>query len=219
MIGVFGGTFDPIHYGHLRSALEVQQLFQLRELRLIPCANPPHRQQPMTPASMRAEMVALAIANSPNLRCDNQELQRVGNSYTVDTLKALRAELGEESLVLFIGNDAFAQLPRWHCWQRLFDYAHIVVLTRPDSAAVIDFGEQQAFFSQRQVQMCSELSKKPAGLLLFQAVTALAISATAIRQQIASGRSPQFLLSDAVLDYITQHQLYQTDCLGTSCNK
>ena len=209
MIGVFGGTFDPIHYGHLRSALEVHTIFGLREVRLIPCANPPHRAQPMTQANLRADMVQLAIAHSPQLRCDRRELQRSGASYTLDTLKSLRQELAQESLLLFIGNDAFAQLTHWYCWQELFDYAHIVVLTRPDSVAVTDFGKQQAFFNERRAASIEQLNTHHAGLLWFQAVTALSISATAIRQLIASGHNPQFLLPDTVIDYITAHRLYQ----------
>ncbi|MFZ2724899.1 MAG: nicotinate-nucleotide adenylyltransferase [Methylococcaceae bacterium] len=209
-VGIFGGTFDPIHYGHLRSALEVQAIFELQQVRLIPCANPPHRELPMTPANLRADMVELAIASSPQLLCDRRELQRTGASYTLETLQSLRHELGETTLLLFIGNDAFAHLTRWYRWRELFAYAHIIVLTRPETESITDFGDESDFFANRRASSINELSKTQAGLLWFQAVTPLAISATAIRQLIASGNRPQFLLPDAVLDYIKQHRLYQT---------
>lgn len=210
MMGIFGGTFDPIHYGHLRSALEVQQYFNLRELRLIPCAQPPHRQQPLTDAARRLDMVQLAIADSPELRCDARELQRAGASYTVDTLHALRQELGTERIILFIGADAFVQLRCWYRWQQLFDYAHIVVLTRPETILTNEFSTGQVFFTPRLARHADELQHKPAGLLYFHTVTALAISATAIRRLIATQGNPRFLLPDAVIAYINAHQLYQT---------
>ena len=136
MIGIFGGTFDPIHYGHLRSALEVKDIFGLNEVRLIPCASPPHREQPAVTAEMRLQMLELAIKNQPGLKIDTRELDRhkVSDqtpSYMVDTLKSLRQEFPAEPLLLFIGTDAFKHLTSWHQWQQLFDYAHIVVMTRP----------------------------------------------------------------------------------------
>jgi len=110
MIGIFGGTFDPIHYGHLRSALEVKETFGLTEIRLIPSAQPPHREQPAATALMRLHMLELAIKNQPGLIIDTRELNRSGASYMVDTLKSLRQEFNDEPLLLFIGSDAFNQL-------------------------------------------------------------------------------------------------------------
>lgn len=205
MIGVFGGTFDPIHYGHLRSALEVQEIFGLSEVRFIPSATPPHRNQPAANAEHRRQMVELAIQNQPNFICDARELNRHGKSYMVDTLASLRQDFPDQPLLLFIGTDAFNQLTTWHQWQRLFDFAHIVVMTRPS------FNSQQLndFFTTRHTTDKTELSKTLAGKLYFQAITQLDISATAIRHFIAQQHSPKYLLPDAVLDYIKDKQLYQ----------
>ncbi|HEY8034595.1 MAG TPA: nicotinate-nucleotide adenylyltransferase [Methylobacter sp.] len=211
MIGIFGGTFDPVHYGHLRSALEVKDIFGLNEVRLIPCANPPHREQPAVTAEMRLQMLELAIKNQPGLKIDTRELDRhkasdPTPSYMVDTLKSLRQEFPAESLLLFIGTDAFKHLTGWHQWQRLFDYAHIVVMTRPgfETQALDDF------FKTRLAKDTSELAQNSAGKLCFQQITQLDISATAIRDIIARKQNPGFLLPDAVIEYIKQHKLYET---------
>lgn len=210
MIGIFGGTFDPVHYGHLRSALEVKDIFRLDEVRLIPCANPPHREQPAVTAEMRLRMLELAIKNQPGLKIDTRELDRYDQhqvpSYMVDTLESLRQEFPTEPLLLFIGADAFKHLTGWHQWQRLFDYAHLVVMTRPG------FESQQLddFFKARLAVDIKELSQTKAGKLCFQQVTQLDISATAIRDIIARKQNPGFLLPDAVIEYIKQHTLYET---------
>jgi nicotinate-nucleotide adenylyltransferase len=206
MIGIFGGTFDPIHYGHLRSALEVMEIFGLTEVRLIPSANPPHRAQPAAAAHMRRRMVELAIKNQPDLICDTRELDRGGDSYMVDTLKSLRQEFPDQSLLLFIGSDTFNDLTGWYQWQQLFDYAHIVVLTRPGFA----LQELDDFFKARLVGEEQNLSKKLAGTLVFSQVTQLDISATTIRRIIAKKQNPGFLLPDAVIAYIKQNMLYET---------
>ncbi|MFU8790453.1 MAG: nicotinate-nucleotide adenylyltransferase [Methylobacter sp.] len=210
MIGIFGGTFDPVHYGHLRSALEVKDIFGLDEVRLIPCAMPPHRGQPLASAKMRLQMLALAVKNQPSLKIDSRELDRYEQlqtpSYMVDTLKSLRQEFPNEPLLLFIGTDAFKHLTGWHQWQQLFDYAHIVVLTRP--GFVIE--QPDDFFKVRLAGDINELAQAIAGKLYFQQITQLDISATAIRNIIAQKENPGFLLPDAVIEYIKQNQLYGT---------
>jgi nicotinate-nucleotide adenylyltransferase len=205
MIGVFGGTFDPIHYGHLRSALEVQEIFGLTEVRFIPSATPPHRNQPATNAQQRRQMVDLAIQHQPRFVCDTRELDRQGKSYMVDTLASLRQDFPNQRLLLFIGTDAFNNLTSWHQWQRLFYFAHVVVMTRPS------FNSQQLddFFSARHITDKTALSNTLAGKLYFQAVTQLDISATAIRNLVTQQRSPKYLLPDTVLDYIKHNQLYE----------
>jgi nicotinate-nucleotide adenylyltransferase len=205
MIGIFGGTFDPVHYGHLRSALEVKEIFGLTEVRLIPSAQPPHREQPAATAPMRQRMLELSIQNQPGLMIDTRELNRHGASYMVDTLKSLRQEFKDEPLLLFIGSDAFNQLKTWHQWQHLFDYAHIVVMTRPG----FKIKNLDEFFKDRLVGERSELAHTVAGKLYFQQVTQLDISATAIRNMIAEQQNPGFLLPDTVIAYIRQHRLYQ----------
>lgn len=210
MIGIFGGTFDPVHYGHLRSALEVKDIFGLDEVRLIPCANPPHREQPAVTAEMRLQMLGLAIKNQPGLKIDTRELDRHKTdqtpSYMVDTLKSLRQEFPAEPLLLFIGTDAFKHLTGWHQWQQLFDYAHIVVMTRPG----FETQELDDFFKVRLAKNINELAQDSAGKLCFQQITQLDISATVIRDMIARKQNPGFLLPDAVIEYIKQHKLYET---------
>jgi len=206
MIGIYGGTFNPVHYGHLRTALEVKELFELEQLRLIPCRLPPHRDEPEVPAEIRLQMLEAAIADTPGFSVDRRELDRAGPSYMVETLQSLREELGREvSLLLFIGADAFAGLAGWYQWQHLFDYAHVVVMTRPG------FSGQALpeFLQQRCARTGEQLRRQAAGYLYFQEVTALAISATEIRQLLAVGHNPQFLLPDSVIALIRRYQLYQ----------
>lgn len=205
MIGIFGGTFDPVHYGHLRSALEVKTIFDLREVRLIPSAQPPHRQQPTTSALMRMEMLKLAIKNQAGLLVDAREINREGPSYMLDTLTSLRHEFTTEPLLLFIGSDAFNQLTTWYKWQQLFDHAHVIVLTRPGFDSQILDG----FFTERLTNKRTELAHNLAGKLYFQQVSQLDISASAIREMIAEQQDPGFLLPDTVIAYIRQHRLYQ----------
>lgn len=205
MIGIFGGTFDPIHYGHLRSALEVKEIFGLTEVRLIPSAQPPHREQPAATALMRLQMLELAVKNQPGLIIDTRELNRNGVSYMVDTLKSLRKEFKDEPLLLFVGSDAFNHLKTWYQWQHLFDFAHIVVMTRP-GFNILNLDE---FFKARLANEITELAHNLEGKLYFQQVTQLDISATAIRDMIMEQRNPGFLLPDTVIAYIRQHKLYQ----------
>jgi nicotinate-nucleotide adenylyltransferase len=204
MIGIYGGTFNPVHYGHLRTGLEVLELFELQQLRLIPCRLPAHREQPDVEPEQRLAMLQLACVDTSGFYADRRELDRDGPSYMVDTLRSLRDEYPDNSLVLFIGADAFAKLNLWHKWQHLFNYAHIVVMTRPH----YDVPELSDFLQQRLCSNKQLLKQAHAGLLLFQTVTALDISATAIRGFIAQGRNPKFLLPDAVIAYIRQQQLY-----------
>jgi nicotinate-nucleotide adenylyltransferase len=215
MIGVYGGTFNPVHFGHLRTGLEVLELFELQQLRLIPCRLPAHREQPDVEPEQRLAMLQLASAATPGFYVDRRELEREGPSYMVDTLRSLRDEYPDDSLILFIGTDAFAGLSHWYQWQHLFDYAHIVVMTRPQH----DLPVLTAFLQQRLCVDKRLLSQQLAGLLLFQTVTALDIAATAIRALITQGLSPQFLLPDAVIDYIRQHQLYLSPRQDSECKQ
>lgn len=215
MIGIYGGTFNPVHFGHLRTALEVSELFGLQQLRMIPCRRPPHRGQPEVAADMRLAMLELACADTPGFYADRRELDREGPSYMVDTLASLRMEHPQSGLLLFVGLDAFAGLTAWHRWQCLFDYAHVVVMTRPQFVAA----ELPAFLQQRLCTDSGQMRQRPAGLLFFQAVTALDISATRIRALIGAGRSPKFLLPDAVIGYIRHHQLYLSSEQDIECKQ
>ncbi len=214
-IGIYGGTFNPVHHGHLRTALEVSEQFNLGQLRLIPCRLPAHRQIPEVSAELRFSMLQLAIANSPGLQIDRRELDRVGPSYMVDTLESIALENPKASLILFIGADAFSGLEQWHCWQRLFEFAHIVVMTRPNYAKP----KLSAFLSCRLCHDQQQLFRTSNGQLYFQTVTALDISATTIRSLIASHRNPQFLLPDSVIEFIRDHQLYLLPTRDIECKQ
>lgn len=208
-VGVFGGTFDPVHYGHLRSALELVEGLGLRELRLMPCAVPPHRDAPGCSAQDRAAMVALAVAGEPSLRCDTRELDRPGVSYTIDSLAELRAELGGgHSLCMVMGCDALLGITGWRRWEELLDVAHIAVMARPGWTFPTE-GEVARWLDRHRSDDIGVLRSAPAGSVLVQELRPLAISSTEIRQLLAEGRSPRFLLPGPVLDYIQEHHLYQ----------
>ncbi|ROH87256.1 nicotinate-nucleotide adenylyltransferase [Pseudomethylobacillus aquaticus] len=209
MIGLLGGTFDPIHLGHLRLAQALSAALKLSMVRFIPAAVPPHRPQPQASAHQRAHMVSLAIAACPEFMLDTRELQRDGPSYTVNTLQALRAELGQHvSLCLLLGQDAFAGLAGWHHWQTLLEYGHIVIATRPDSATHDYSAKLQRWHDAHHVSALELLHEQPAGCIYHQAIPALPVSATAIRAALAKGEAVDACLSGAVLDYIRAEQLY-----------
>ncbi|MES9856059.1 MAG: nicotinate-nucleotide adenylyltransferase [Sedimenticola sp.] len=202
MIGILGGTFDPIHNAHLRTALDVLQALQLDEVCLIPLRQPPHRESPLLTPQQRLELVQLAVAGNPLFKVDDRELKRKGDSYTVDTLLSLRQELGDQPICLLMGTDAFRGFPDWHKPEEILKLAHLVIMQRP--------GEKHPpIYPDRTTTAPQQLRKSPGGLIFFQPVTQLAISATAIREQLQQGRSPRYLLPDAVLDIIEKKQLYR----------
>jgi nicotinate-nucleotide adenylyltransferase len=207
MIGILGGTFDPIHYGHLRPAQEALRALPLTEIRLVPAGQPPHRRAPVASAAHRLRMAELAVADLPGFVVDDREIRRRGPSYTVLTLEALRAELGEQPLCLLLGMDAFAGLETWHQWERLPLLAHLVVLTRPGWKFPSQ-AELHRWARDRLAPVAAELARAPAGRIYFQAVTPQEISASGIREAIAHGRPVAGLLPPAVLDYIRQNRLY-----------
>ena len=209
MIGLLGGTFDPVHFGHLRPALDMQQALSLDEVRLIPCRVPPHRDAPHASPAQRLMMLRLAISGERALSIDERELRRDGPSYMIDTLQSLRAEFGNvRPLALLIGMDALQGLDRWHRWRELADLCHIVVATRPGWTPP-QSGAVAALVQERRVEEVEELRVRPAGRLLFCPVTSLDISASRIRALLAAGESPRYLLPGAVLDYIQTTNLYQ----------
>lgn len=216
MIGVFGGTFDPVHFGHLRPALDVKQALGLREMRLIPAFQPPHREVPVANPGQRLTMLRAAVGDEPDLLVDNREMRREGVSYMVDTLLSLREELGDEPLCLVLGADAFMQLDGWRQWQRIPELAHLVIAHRPGWEMEVDLlsEELQLLWRQRLAAEASELTAQPAGRLWLQPVTQLDISATRIRDLVAAGESPRFLLPDAVWNLIRMHGLYGVHEVG-----
>nr|WP_170948761.1 nicotinate-nucleotide adenylyltransferase [Pseudomonas sp. Irchel 3A7] len=207
-IGVLGGTFDPVHVGHLRGALEVAESLALDELRLVPSARPPHRDTPQVSAKDRLAMVKCAVAGVAPLMVDARELQRDKPSYTIDTLELMRAELAaDDQVFLLLGWDAFCGLPTWHRWEELLQHCHILVLQRPDA----DSEPPDALRNLLAARSVSDplALKGPSGQIAFVWQTPLAVSATQIRQLLASGKSVRFLVPDAVLAYIDAHGLYR----------
>jgi len=209
-IGVFGGTFDPIHYGHLRSAFEMLQALRFDEVRLIPCSDPPHRGVTYADGAQRYHLVELAIAGQEGLIADDRELRRGGPSYTIDTLTALREEFPERSLGLIIGMDAFLGLPGWHRWDEILDVAHIVVAHRPGWKAP-DIGALGDLISDRGTHKVDDLHTVTNGRIHIHAVTQLEISSTEIRELVAAGRDPRFLMPDVVRDEILKTGIYNGD--------
>ncbi len=211
-LGIFGGTFDPVHFGHLRLAQEAADHLGLARVRWIPAGQPPHRAAPRVTARHRLDMVRLATAGNPAFAVDATEVEAAEPSYTVPTLERLRRELGDACpLVLLVGADAFAGLPTWHRWRDLFALAHLAVSHRPgfpvDAASLPD--ELAGEFARRRLPDAAGLHAAPAGGIATFAMTQLAISATQIRQLLANGRSPRYLLPQRVLDYIDLHHLYR----------
>lgn len=207
-VGIFGGTFDPIHHGHLRLALELKQQLRLDEMWLMPSHRPPHRAAPGVTSAMRVAMVRLAVAQCPALQIDERELRRETASFTIDSLIELRHELGDDvSLILALGMDAFIDLNTWHRWQELLAYAHLVVVARPGYTLPLT-GEVADLWRTKQVA-AEVLEVKPCGGILISELSLLPISSSAIRAHVQRGESPQFLLPDAVLAYMVEHRLYQ----------
>ncbi len=205
-----GGTFDPVHYGHLRLAEEMAEAVGLARVLFIPAGQPPHRGAPRTESPHRLAMVRRAVAGNPRFAADSREVDSPRPSYTVDTLTALRAELGDaRPLWLLTGADAFLGLPTWHEWQLLFGLANIIVATRPRAQPLAADALPDTLrdaVSHRLVADAGDAG--PAGSVLLRPMTPLDISATAIRDTLGRGRSARYLLPDAVLDYIHEHHLY-----------
>ncbi len=209
MIGILGGTFDPIHFGHLRPALDCLQVLGLQEVRLIPVNVAVHRAQPVASSDQRLAMLVAAIAAQPGFVSDTRELERPGGSFTYDTLRSLRAELGRDCpLCLLVGADAFAGFLSWHRPGDILGLAHVVVMRRPGPPSVLDSG-LGAFYARYGCHDARDLAEAPAGRILFQEVTQIDISATRVRELIAQGRSPRYLLPESVLAIIESEKLYR----------
>jgi nicotinate-nucleotide adenylyltransferase len=206
-MGIFGGTFDPVHYGHLRTAFEMLQALRFNEVRFIPCGDPPHRGKTYAKAALRLEMVKKAIAGQPGFVADDRELQRAGPSYSVDTLTALRQEFPRRSLALMIGMDAFLGLPKWHQWRDILTLAHIVIAHRPGWRAP-DMGPLGELLAERGTHRIDDLHETTAGHIYIHDVTQLEISSTDIRELIAGGRDPIFLMPDDVRSVISASGCY-----------
>ena len=206
-VALFGGTFDPIHYGHLRCAEEVRQKLGLSKLYLLPSGTPPHRDTPAATVEQRMEMLQLARLEFPQLFIYDHETRRSGLSYMVDTLREMRSGLESRPLFLLVGQDAANQLHTWFQWELLFELSHIVILTRPGAPALYppELAEQIQLHSESDVQ---ELFKSEAGCVLQLQVEPVDVSATVIKRILRSGGSPESMLPAAVLEYINKNRLY-----------
>jgi len=207
VIGVLGGTFDPVHHGHLRLALEAAEALDLEEVRLIPAGQPPHRVQPVASAPDRLALVEAAVGGTPRLRADRREADRPGPSYTVDTLASLRSDLGRRPLFLLLGMDAFRGLDTWHRWREIPRLAHLAVARRPGGRLPVQ-GPVAELLSGARVDDPRTLRRRPAGSVVLVDVPPLAISATRIRELLGAGRDPRWLLPDSTLALIRQRGLY-----------
>ncbi|TYL48201.1 nicotinate-nucleotide adenylyltransferase [Marinomonas sp. IMCC 4694] len=208
-LAIMGGTFDPVHNGHLRTAVEILDRFRFSGLTLIPCFQPVHKSRPSLLPRQRLEMVKLAVSGDARLSVDSREMDREGPSYTVDTLRDIRAEIGpDQPLVMVLGMDSFLSLPMWLRWQELIRYAHLLVVSRPGWEP--DFvSELSTFCENYRAKSSHELQCAPSGRIWFETLTPLAISSSMIRALAYKNESIAYLLPEPVQAYIEQHQLYR----------
>lgn len=207
-MGVFGGTFDPVHYGHLRTAFEMLQALNFGEVRFIPCGDPPHRGGTFATAEQRLAMVAAAVDGQAGFMVDDREVTRDGPSYSVETLESMRAEFPTRSMGLILGMDAFLNLTGWHRWEEILELAHIVVAHRPGWRAP-DYGPLGELLEERGTLKVEALHETPRGLVHIHAVTQLEIASTDIRELVAIGRDARFLMPDAVIEVMKEYRCYE----------
>ena len=207
-LALLGGTFDPVHLGHLRIAWEVAEALDA-EVHLLLAAQPAHRARPIASVAQRVAALQAALVGQQRLQLDLRELRRAGPSYSIDTLREVRVEIGpQRALILLLGADAFAGLASWHHWRELFNFAHMVVLTRP-GVAVSLADELRVEMRQREITQVNDLAARAAGLIYRLQVTALAISATQVREILAAGREPRYLVSERLLADPTLLEAYR----------
>jgi len=206
-IGVLGGTFDPIHLGHLSLASEVYSQLDLQEIRFIPCYQSPLKGKPIASGEQRSEMIKLAIKNRAEFSVDNRELQRKKISYTIDTVKSLRHEMKDVPLCLIMSMDAFCEFNLWHKWREIVQLAHLIVANRTGSRAIAN-DEIKKLLQERQVFVTDKLIVESGGRIFFINIPVNPISATEIRRLIKSGESTQHLLPKGVWEYICENKIY-----------
>jgi len=209
-IGILGGTFDPVHFGHLRIAVECKEALGLDELRMIPCALPSHRDSPHVNVEQRTAMLAAAIENEDGVLVDDRELKRRGYSYTVDTLLSLKAEFPESVLYLIVGSDSFQDFLSWHRWQTILDLANLVVAQRPGQGD--DHESAAGLALEKRFCSVTDITASPSGRISFLGVSQLAISSTRIRELIKENKSVRYLLPDSVIEIIKDCALYKNSC-------
>ncbi len=207
-VGILGGTFDPIHHGHLRLAIECLHAADLAEIRLIPVNSPPHRVTVSASATQRMDMLNLATNTVDELTAYDIEITRGGVSYTVETVQALREHYGDTPICLIMGIDAFNSFDQWEQWELILDYVHIIVADRPHTESTITNNGVASLYSSKSERHPTDLQQSPAGRILMVNIPMLSISSTYIRHQFAIGQIPHSLIPENVLAYITKEGLY-----------
>jgi len=207
-IGVLGGTFDPIHLGHLRTALELLEALALEQVRFVPCGEPPHRHLPLRSAELRLAMVQAAVAGEPRFCVDDRELRRAGPSYSVDTLASLRQEFPSRPLCLLLGMDAFGGLAGWHRWTELLDHTHIAIAHRPGWAVPTD-GPLGEILRRHRADSVDAVHASISGSIVVVPVTQLDISSTELRGVLERGGDPRYLVPDSVREIILRSGCYR----------
>lgn len=212
LIGIYGGTFDPIHYGHLRLAEELNEIIGFSKLYFVPSGSPRLRNAPIASKDHRVAMLSAAIQDNETFTLDKREMSRDGESYSVVTLRELRKKFGSECALCFImGSDAFLNLTKWHCWHEMFELCHIIVADRPGYLSALNnklSPELTEALVNRQVSSIEDLKKSSHGFIFIAPTTLQDISATAIRKSIAADKSARYLTPDTVLEYININHLY-----------
>ncbi|MDM7322595.1 MAG: nicotinate-nucleotide adenylyltransferase [Gammaproteobacteria bacterium] len=207
MIGILGGTFDPVHYGHLRLAEEMREALGLTQVRFIPAFQPPHREPPVASAHQRLAMLYLALQDNKAFTVDTREYERGGPSWMVDTCASLRASYSDRPLVLIMGMDAFNGFTRWRDWQGILARVHLAVATRPGATLTAEAAQLLAEYASS----AAELKQAPAGRIVEVPIAALDISATRLRELAAQNHSTRYLLPEAVREYLLRNRLYRTN--------
>lgn len=207
-IGILGGAFDPIHYGHIRLALEASEQLDLDQVRLIPVNVPPHRTNPVAPPEHRHAMIELAINDDPNLCIDSRELESEDISYTINTLKSLRQEFIDDAICLIVGRDAFNEIDSWKDWQELLNYVHIIVANRPGELTNDISSELNNWIEKHQANDSALLKNNLSGSIYFIDIPMLDISSSMIRQSCSEHESVNDLLPSPTLSYIKDNHLY-----------
>ena len=208
LIGILGGTFDPIHNGHIRLALEASEQLKLDQVRLIPLNIPPHRKPPVANALHRQTMIELAIENEPKLCIDLREIESNAVSYTINTLKSFRQEHMSDALYLIVGRDAFNKIDSWKDWEQLLDFAHIIVANRPGETNSVLSTEVQDWIEKQEVDDVSLLQNNTNGYIYFISIPMLYISSSMIRQLYSTDKTVDDLLPKATQTYIKDNELY-----------
>lgn len=206
-LGIFGGMFDPIHHGHLRTAYELKVRLAIDRVHFIPAAEPPHRPAPEAAAELRLEMLEAALENEAGCVIDRRELERAGPSYSIDTALSLRAEYPDHVICLLLGMDAFLGLPEWRDWERLLDVVNIVVARRP-GADLPRQGPLGRLLDERRVVPEPALGWTVSGQILIQDVTQLEISSSDLRASIRAGIEPKYLVPETVWRLIESSGCY-----------